>query len=124
MKRILLAGTAALLLATLPIGCSKRSEPLEPLSLAEIPSMTTNLFAEATSPGRDLAYKAAFALGQNDPTSAWGLYNQLAGTAGLSDDQRNFAARAMTAASEAVTRAAESGDQRATQARQVYGANK
>lgn len=123
MKRLtflLIALTTGLLL----VGCSQRSEPLEPLSLAEIPAITTNLFGQATAPGRDLAYQAVVALRQNDPTSAWGCYNQLAGIADLSKEQRDFAARALAASSEAVTRAAEAGDNRATQARQVYGANK
>jgi hypothetical protein len=112
--------TAGMLL----VGCSKQSKPLEPLSLAEIPAMTTNLFGAATAPGRNLAYQAANALQQNNPTAAWGLYDQLAGITELNEEQRTFAARALTAASEAVTRAAESGDAQATQARRAYGANK
>lgn len=123
MKRLipLLTLIAAGLLLT---GCSKRSEPLEPLALADIPAMATNLFESATEPVRTLAYQAVAQLQRKDPGNAWGLFSKLAGLPDLTKEQQQFAARALVAASDELTRQVEAGDQRATQLRQTYRANK
>lgn len=115
---------ATLSVGILLTGCSKHSEPLEPLSLAEIPAMATNLFESAAAPARTLAYQAVVQLQRKDPANAWASFNTLAGRTDLTKEQKNFAARASVAASEEVTRMAEAGDSRAAQMRQTYRVTK
>lgn len=104
-------------------GCS-RDQPLEPVSLEEIPTLTTNLFGASPPEIRQAAFDAAEALRAGRPTVAWGLYNRLASAPNLTEEQRRFAARALTAASEAMAKAAESGDSEAARMQRAYGASK
>ncbi|MCP5517480.1 MAG: hypothetical protein H7A45_09525 [Verrucomicrobiales bacterium] len=117
--------TAVLVPLLVTLGCGGGgADPLEPISLAEIPSATTNLFATASEELRTVAYQGVAALRQRDPVRARGIFSSLSTRPELDKKQNSFVARSVSALGEEINRLAAEGDPRAQQALRAYGAGK
>jgi hypothetical protein len=114
---------AGLLACGVAGGCS-RNDSTRPLEVRELPTLTTNLFAESPPEARQVAHHAAEALQSGRYAAAWTLYNQLVNRPDLTPEQRRFAHHALTATAQAVARAAEQGDSEAERALRNYRATK
>lgn len=115
----------ALIPLLLSLGCGGGgANPLEPISLSEIPTTTTNLFANAGEDLRAMAFQGVTALEQGDPVRARGIFSSLSTRPGLDKKQSSFVARSVSALGEEINRLAAEGDPRAQQALRAYSAGK
>lgn len=117
-------GVVALWLLTLIPGCTDSAKPVEPVSLAEIPSLVNAAFKDAKDPAKSLASQVVDAVEQKDWAKASVGAEALLSAPGTTAEQNKLVGRCLLAINQQVNEAAAAGNAQAEQLQQVRRAEK
>ncbi len=117
-------GVAALCWLLLIPGCSDSAKPVEPVALADIPSLVNAAFKDAKDPAKSLASQVVDAVEQKDWAKASVGAEALLSAPGTTAEQNKLVGRCLLAINQQVNEAAAAGNAQAEQLQQVRRAEK
>lgn len=123
LRSAVAALTLLMSVALLLAGCS-RSQPPEPIALADVPAALREAFQDAKPEFKTLIEEIIPAIQNPEYPKAFNGLQMLAARPGLTKPQRELVARCVMAVGEQMSAAASSGDAQATEFMQLYQGQK